>query len=66
MAKIKIDAKLFQRAKKVVVVAGYSGMEEFINHIVENEVNRLEVQQGQGGEKDRNLADQLRGLGYID
>ena len=37
MAKIKIDSKLYDRAKKAAEAAGYSSFEEFITHIIELE-----------------------------
>ena len=61
MAKIKIDSSLFDRAKKVSGQAGYSSIEEFITHIIEKELVKHE-----SAESDDKVADQLRGLGYID
>ena len=61
MAKIKIDANLWERAKQAAETAGYSSVEEFIVHIIESEVSRHE-----GTETDSNVTDQLRGLGYIE
>ncbi len=60
MAKIKIDSGLFKRVKKASDLAGYSGVEEFITHIIEKELYKLEE------ESDEQAAKQLRGLGYID
>jgi hypothetical protein len=62
MAKIKIDSKLFDRAKEAAEKAGYASTEEFITHIIEKEVARLESPPG----GDNAIADQLRGLGYIE
>ncbi len=62
MAKIKIDSKLYDRAKKAADAAGYSSFEEFITHIIEKELSQLE---GSSGSDDA-VADQLRGLGYIE
>ena len=61
MAKIKIDSNLFDRAKKAAEVAGYSSMEEFITYIIEKELAKHET-----AEADEKVADQLRGLGYIE
>ncbi len=61
MAKIKIDSGLFDRAKKAAETAGYSSTEEFITHIIETEVTKHET-----AETDEKVADQLRGLGYIE
>jgi hypothetical protein len=62
MAKIKIDAQLFDRAKKAAEKAGYASIDEFITHLIEKEVARLETP----SEADDAIADQLRGLGYIE
>jgi len=61
MAKIKIDSALFARAKNVIEVAGYSSLEEFITHIVEQAVAKYEQTNA-----DEKTAEQLRGLGYIE
>lgn len=63
MAKIKIDSKLYDRAKKVAQTAGYSSFEEFITYIIEKEVTQLE---SSADDDDELAAKQLRGLGYID
>ena len=61
MAKVKIDSNLFKRVKDATEAAGYSSVEEFITHIIEKELAKYEDEQA-----DENVADQLRGLGYID
>ena len=61
MAKIKIDSNLFARLKKAAELAGYSNTEEFITHIIETELAKHETD-----ETDEKVADQLRGLGYIE
>ena len=61
MAKIKLDAHLFDRAGKVAVIAGYSSTEEFIVHIIEKELANFE-----SAETDDKVEERLRGLGYIE
>jgi hypothetical protein len=61
MTKIKIDSALYSRAKKAAKTAGYSSLEEFITHIIETEVARHEHT-----DTDDKVADQLRGLGYLE
>lgn len=61
MAKVKIDSGLYDRAKKAAEVAGYSSVDEFIVHIVETEVGKIKFDA-----TDEQIAEQLRGLGYID
>jgi len=61
MAKIKIDSALYNRAKKAAKTAGYSSLEEFVTHIIETEVAKHEH-----ADVDEKVADQLRGLGYLE
>jgi hypothetical protein len=61
MAKIKIDEALYDRAKRAAETAGYSGVDEFIAHAIENELAKLKLEEAEG-----QVADQLRGLGYIE
>jgi hypothetical protein len=61
MARVKIDDSLFERAKRAATAAGYSSVEEFVAHCVENEVKKLDVERAES-----QVADQLRGLGYIE
>lgn len=62
MAKVKIDSKLFDRAKKAAEAAGYSSFEEFITFIIEKELMQLEG----SSEGNDDVDEQLRGLGYIE
>jgi hypothetical protein len=61
MVKVKIEPGLFDRAQKASQAAGYSSVEEFIAHCIENELKKIETEQAEG-----QVADQLRGLGYIE
>jgi hypothetical protein len=61
MAKITIDDNLFDRAKKAAASVGYSGVEEFVAHCLENELKRLKLD-----EAEDQVSNQLRGLGYIE
>lgn len=62
MAKIKIDSNLFDRAKKAAEAEGYSSVEEFIIHLIEKELTKHEA----SDQADEKVAEQLRGLGYIE
>lgn len=62
MAKIKIDSKLYNRAKKAADTAGYSSFEEFITTIIEKELAQIE----EPTEENNIVDEQLRGLGYIE
>ncbi len=61
MAKIKIDSNLYDRVKKMSESAGYSSVEEFVVHLIEKELSGCEP-----ADSDEKVADQLRGLGYIE
>ena len=61
VVKIKIDPNLFDRAKRAAQAAGYSSVEEFIADCIEKQIQRLKVE-----EDEAQVADQLRGLGYVE
>lgn len=61
MVKVKIDPGLYDRAKRAAETAGYSSVDEFIAHCIENELKKREADEVEG-----QVADQLRGLGYIE
>lgn len=58
---IKISKQLVDRAREVVARAGYSSLEEFIEHAVERDLSRLEQ-----SESKEDLLRKLKGLGYLD
>ncbi|MBN2292299.1 MAG: hypothetical protein JXM70_07735 [Pirellulales bacterium] len=59
--KIQIDSSLYERATKASATAGYSSVDEFIAHAIERELKRLDAE-----DAEQQVADQLRGLGYIE
>jgi hypothetical protein len=61
MVKIKLDAALYDRAKRAAESAGYSSVDEFITHCIEKRLQELKTD-----EAEKQVADQLRGLGYIE
>ena len=61
MVKVQIESSLYERAKRVALAAGYSSVDEFVAHCLENEIKKREVDDAEG-----QVADQLRGLGYIE
>jgi hypothetical protein len=61
MSKINIDSALYERAKQAAAITGYSSIDEFMAHAIENELKRLKIE-----EAEQQVADQLRGLGYIE
>ena len=58
--KIKLEKDLLERIKKISAAAGYASHEEFIVHVLEKELAKLE---DAGSEEE--LKNRLRGLGYI-
>ncbi len=61
MPRITIDQPTYDRAKKAADAAGYSSVEEFVAHCIENELKKLKVD-----EAEEQVSKQLRGLGYIE
>lgn len=63
--KFKIDRELYERLAKAGEKAGYSSTDEFILHILQREVDKLENAL-EGANSDEEVERQLRGLGYIE
>jgi hypothetical protein len=64
MAKtLKLNSDLWQRVVEHSATAGYSSPEEFVEHLIEQELTRLE---GAGTEGAKEVERQLRGLGYLE
>jgi metal-responsive CopG/Arc/MetJ family transcriptional regulator len=60
MPKIKIGKELYEKVKETAQKDGYSSLEEFVTHVLERELDRLNVDDSQ-----EEVLDQLKGLGYI-
>jgi hypothetical protein len=58
--RIKLDATLLARLKRQADLAGYSSLDEFVTHLLERELGRLE-----SGETEQELKKKLKGLGYL-
>ncbi len=61
MAKIKIDANLFDRIKAMSERAGYASPDEFIVHVLEKELSLLE-----SVDSNEDVTERLKGLGYLE
>jgi len=61
MPKVTIEKALYERAAKVAASEGYSSVDEFIAHAIEDALKRSDADRAE-----RQVADQLRGLGYIE
>ena len=57
---VKLNSPLCDRAKEIVQKAGYSSLEEFIEHAMERDLARLET-----SESKEELVRKLKGLGYL-
>lgn len=57
---IRLDKALVARVKRIVDLAGYSSVEEFITHALEKELAQLE-----SAESEEELKKRLKGLGYL-
>jgi metal-responsive CopG/Arc/MetJ family transcriptional regulator len=59
--KIKLNDDLWAKVNKVAMAAGYSSPEEFVEHVLQREIAKLEDAQ-----TDQDIVARLKGLGYID
>ena len=59
-SKVRIDKDLLEKATRYAQVAGYSSVEEFINHVVEKELAQLE-----DADSEEEIKKRLKGLGYL-
>jgi metal-responsive CopG/Arc/MetJ family transcriptional regulator len=58
---VKLKKELWDRVKRCSDAAGYSGPEEFIEHVLERELAKLEDTQS-----DEDIVKKLKGLGYLE
>lgn len=61
MKTVKLPKTLWQRIEKGSQSAGYSSPEEFIEHVLNRELKKLE-----DAEPAAEIARKLQGLGYLD
>ena len=59
-SKLKLDKGLYSRVKEQSRKAGYSSAQEFITHVLEKELTRLE-----SAASEEEIKKRLKGLGYI-
>jgi hypothetical protein len=60
-AKIKLRKETWERVRKCAKAGGYSSPEEFVEHVLERELAKLEDAQS-----DEEIARKLKGLGYLE
>lgn len=58
--RVKLERELYERAKKHAISAGYSSLEEFVAHALENEMDRV-----RGDDAEEQVRRRLQGLGYL-
>lgn len=65
MAKsIKLNSDLWKRVEQYAATAGYSSPAEFVEHLIEEELIRLESPEAAEAAKEAER--RLRGLGYLE
>lgn len=58
---IKLSPELWERIKRVSSAAGYSSPQEFVEHVLDRELKKVE-----DTESDAEIVKKLQGLGYLD
>jgi hypothetical protein len=58
--RIKLDKALMARVKRYADLAGYSSVDEFVTHVIEKELAKLEE-----SDSEEDIKKKLKGLGYI-
>jgi metal-responsive CopG/Arc/MetJ family transcriptional regulator len=59
-AKVKIEKDLFDKVKKFAEMSGYTSPEEFVTHLLEKEIAKIEE-----ADSEEEIKKKLKGLGYI-
>ncbi len=62
--RIKIDEQLLAKAKECAEREGYASVDEFISHVLEKEIARLNS--GEQQDDQEQVRKHLQGLGYIE
>ncbi len=58
---IKLKKELWAKVKRVSQAGGYSSPEEFVEHVLDKEIAKLDDAQS-----DEEIVRKLKGLGYLD
>jgi predicted DNA-binding protein len=58
---IKLSPELWDRIKRVSEAGGYSSPQEFVEHVLDRELKKLE-----DAASDEEIVKKLQGLGYLD
>ena len=57
---IKLEKTLLAKVKRYADLAGYSSVDEFVSHVIEKELAKVE-----GSDSEEEIKKKLKGLGYI-
>jgi hypothetical protein len=58
---LKLEKALLERARAAAAKAGYSSLDEFVEHVIEKELASMEE-----AEAKEEIVKQLKGLGYLE
>ncbi len=58
---VKLNKDLMQRIVRCSEAAGYSSPEEFVTHVLEKELSKIEQ-----ADSDEEIVKKLKGLGYLE
>jgi predicted DNA-binding protein len=58
---LRLSNDLWERVKRVSEAAGYSSPQEFVQHVLERELSKLEA-----ADSKQALIEKLKGLGYLE
>ena len=59
-SRIKLDPALLTRARRFADLAGYSSVDEFVTHLLERELAKIDA-----SESEDEIRKKLKGLGYL-
>ena len=65
-SRIKLDGELLSRCRRQAEQLGYSSVEEFVTHVLERELRSMEGTGGESAADEEEIANRLKGLGYIE
>jgi hypothetical protein len=58
---VRLSKDLWERVKRVAEAAEYSSPQEFIEHVLERELSKIET-----ADSKKDLIEKLKGLGYLE
>jgi metal-responsive CopG/Arc/MetJ family transcriptional regulator len=58
---IKLNKELWAKVERCAEAAGYSSPQEFVEHVLEKEIGKIEEEQS-----NEEIVKKLQGLGYLD